>query len=126
MENLSTGILFLMPTYSYSCNKCKKEFELFFYIKDYIEQPKCAFCHSSKTERLIAKDAMTLNSSVKKSDSELKTIGDLANRNRDRMSEDEKVALQKKHNAYKEEAPKKQLPKGMTRMKKPETKIKWT
>jgi putative FmdB family regulatory protein len=115
-----------MPTYSYSCNKCKKEFELFFYIKDYIEQPKCTFCNSSKTERLIAKDAMTLNSSVKKSDSELKTIGDLANRNRDRMSEDEKVALQKKHNAYKEETPKKQLPKGMTRMKKPETKIKWT
>lgn len=126
MEKLFTGILFLMPTYSYFCNHCQEDFELFFYIKDYIEKPKCPHCQTNKTERLLTKDAMTLNGSVKKSDSELKTIGDLANRNRDRMSDDEKIALHKKHNSYKEETPKKALPKGMTRMKKSETKIKWT
>lgn len=115
-----------MPTYSYSCNKCQQDFELFFYIKDYIEQPKCIHCGSRSTQRLLAKDAATLNASVKKSDSELKTLGDLANRNRDRMSDDQKHSLHKKHNSYKEKPPTKQLPKGMSRMKKPETKIKWT
>jgi hypothetical protein len=63
--------------------------------------------------------------SVKKSDSELKTIGDLANRNRDKISDDHKSYLDQKHNAYKEELSTKQLPQGMSRMQKPKTKIKW-
>lgn len=116
-----------MPTYSYHCDKCKKDFELFFYIKDYIENPKCKYCNNKdKTHRLYNKDILTQSASVKKTDSELKTIGDLANRNRDRMSEDQKASLYKKHNSYKEEQSQKQLPKGMSRMKKPESKIKWT
>ena len=116
-----------MPNYSYHCNKCNKDFELFFYIKDYTEHPKCEFCKANKfTHRLYSKDVLSQVASVKKADSELKTIGDLANRNRDRMSEDKKISLNKKHNSYKEETSKKTLPKGMSRMKKPETKIKWT
>lgn len=116
-----------MPNYSYRCDQCNKDFELFFYIKDYIEHPKCEFCKSNKfISRLYGKDVLSQAASVKKADSELKTIGDLANRNRDRMSEDEKISLHKKHNSYKEETPKRALPKGMSRMKKPETKIKWT
>lgn len=116
-----------MPTYSYHCNKCNKDFEIFFYIKDYVENPKCEYCKENKQiNRLYNKDILTQSASVKKADSELKTIGDLANRNRDRMSEDEKNSLHKKHNSYKEEPSKKELPKGMTRMKKPEKKIKWT
>ena len=115
-----------MPTYSYRCLSCNTEFELFFYIRDYIEKPLCVKCNSKNTERQLTKDASTLNSSIKKSDTELKTIGDLANRNRDRMSEDQKSELQKKHNSYKEEEPKKQLPSGMTRMKKSGVKNKWT
>lgn len=115
-----------MPTYSYNCTECKYDFELFFYIRDYTDKPACPKCKNKKTHRLIVKDASTLNASVKKSDSELKTIGDLANRNRDRMTEDQKISLHKKHNQYKEETPKKQLPKGMSRMKKSETKTKWT
>lgn len=63
--------------------------------------------------------------SVKKADSELKTIGDLANRNRDRMSEDERVTLYKKHNDYKDQESQKELPKGMSRIKKSKSKIKW-
>ena len=107
-----------MPTYSYTCDKCNTDFELFFYIKDYQEQPKCVNCNSAKTHRLYINDISTQIASVKKSDTELKTIGDLANRNRDRLSEDEKAHLYKKHNDYKETPPDKPLPKGMTRMKK--------
>lgn len=114
-----------MPTYSYHCNSCKKDFELFFYIKNYVEKPKCLYCTSIKTERKYIDDVITQNASVRKSDSELKTIGDLANRNRDRLSEDEKIALHKKHNDYKDQGLVKELPKGMSRIKKP-NKIKWT
>lgn len=114
-----------MPTYSYQCNNCSKEFELFFYIKDYKSNPNCICCKSKNTSRSYCKDILTQSASVKKSDSELKTIGDIANRNRDRLSDDEKLALDKKHNSYKEEVPQKPLPKGMKRMKK-QPKIKWT
>lgn len=70
--------------------------------------------------RLVAKDAATQNTSVKKSDSELKTIGDLAKRNRDRMSNDHKQHLHEKHNSYKErKIETKPLPKGMKYIKKP-------
>lgn len=114
-----------MPTYSYSCNKCNKDFELFSSIRDYIEQPQCIYCKSLDTSRSYIKDVITQNTSVRKADSELKTIGDIANRNRDRLSEDEKIALHNKHNSYKEEAPQTELPKGMKRLKK-QPKIKWT
>ena len=67
---------------------------------------------------MYCKDVATQIASVKKSDSELKTIGDLANRNRDRLSNDEKTNLYDKHNSYKDTEPEKPLPKGMTRMKK--------
>jgi len=68
---------------------------------------------------------MSQNTSIKKTDSELSTIGDLANRNRDRLSDDEKIALHKKHNSYKDAVSNKELPKGMSRMKKPSQKTKW-
>lgn len=113
-----------MPTYSYTCEQCKIDFELFFYIKDYIETPCCTNCRSDKTHRRYIDDVLTQNNSVKKADSELKTIGDIANRNRDRLSEDEKVHLYQKHNSYKENQPEKPLPTGMSRIKKP-PKPKW-
>lgn len=74
-------------------------------------------------------DMLSINSSVKKSDSELKTLGDLANRNRDKMSKDHKMALDQKHTQYQDDKLKdeltKELPKGMSRIKKPKNKIKW-
>jgi hypothetical protein len=97
-----------------------------FAIKDYIAQPKCEHCKSNKTHRLYIEDIKTLNTSIKKSDSELKTIGDLANRNRDRLSQDHKTNLEQKHNDYKEETSQKELPKGMSRIQKPKVKTKWT
>ncbi len=108
-----------MPTYSYTCSKCSQDFELFFSIRNYIESPQCVHCNNKKTHRNYMKDVSTQNCSVKKTDSELKTIGDLANRNRDRMSQDEKDSLYKKHNDYKEnKIEDKPLPSGMTRIKK--------
>lgn len=114
-----------MPTYTYICNKCNNKFELFFNIADYLEHPKCK-CGSQKTNRSYEDDMTTISSSVKKADSELKTVGDLANRNRDRMSEDHKHSLYMKHNSYKEQESIKDLPSGMSRIKKPKEKIKWT
>jgi putative FmdB family regulatory protein len=113
-----------MPTYSFSCDNCSTDFELFFYIKDYIEHPECPQCKSNTTYRRYADDVLSQNTSVKKADSELKTIGDLANRNRDRLSNDEKEALYNKHNSYKENKTDKPLPNGMSRIKK-QPKIKW-
>jgi putative FmdB family regulatory protein len=114
-----------MPTYSYRCEKCDKEFELFFHIKDYTEQPKCTECGSKKTYRSYISDVLTQSLSFKKGDSELKTLGDLALRNTERMSKDQKTHLHMKHNEYKEDKEEtKQLPKGMSRIKKP-PKTKW-
>jgi putative FmdB family regulatory protein len=114
-----------MPTYTYECSKCKHVFELFFYIRDYKESPKCIKCHSQNTNRNYICDVATQLTSVKKTDNELKTLGDLANRNRDRMSDDQRRDLTQKHNLYKNEEEKKQLPSGMTRLKK-QHKTKWT
>jgi putative FmdB family regulatory protein len=115
-----------MPNYSYLCEYCNTDFELFFYIKDYIAQPKCSKCFSKKTRRNYVADAITQSSSVKKSDSELKTIGDLALRNTERMSKDQKAELYHKHNSYKENKEEtKPLPRGMKRIQKP-PKFKWT
>jgi len=115
-----------MPTYTYECSKCHKIFELYYNIKDYIEHPKCQYCKSIKTNRSYTHDVMTQCMSIKKSDNELKTLGDLANRNRDKMSEDHKQHLEKKHNSYKEQKEEAPLPKGMSRIKKSKSKIKWT
>lgn len=109
-----------MPNYSYICENCGSGFELFFYIKDYVSEPKCSTCKSKKTRRNYTLDASSQSCSVKKSDSELKTIGDLALRNTEKMSDDQKVALYKKHNSYKEtQEETKPLPSGMSRIKKP-------
>lgn len=115
-----------MPTYSYICDTCSHEFELFFYVKDYVEHPECEKCKTTNTYRAYLKDVGTQHMSVKKADAELKTIGDLANRNRDRMTDDQKQALYRKHNDYKETPSEKELPTGMSRMKKPKFKTKWT
>ena len=114
-----------MPTYTFNCDNCSQIFEIFLSINKYDSQQHCPSCNSKKVHRDYITDCSSISTSIKKSDSELKTLGDLANRNRDRMSNDQKVILHKKHNKYKDEKSKKHLPKGMTRMEKG-TKIKWT
>lgn len=114
-----------MPIYSYLCRRCSCNFEKFYSFKDYIESPPCDSCKSKKTERRYIEDVGTLISTVRKSDSELKTIGDLANRNRDSLSSDRKQELEQKHNAYKDTVSHKELPTGMSRIKKT-LKTRWT
>lgn len=113
-----------MPNYTFCCSSCDKKFEIFASIKDYIARPNCLYCRSNKTFRSYIDDISSVHGSIKKHDSELRTIGDLANRNRDKMSDDQKNDLYKKHNDYKESADK-PLPKGMNRIQKSK-KIKWT
>lgn len=112
-----------MPNYTYFCEKCNKSFECFFSIREYQEQTKCIKCNKICSRNYIS-DVSTQSASVKKSDSELKSLGDLANRNRDRMSNDERTHLDRKHNEYKLDTPTSELPKGMSRIKKP-NKVKW-
>lgn len=114
-----------MPTYTYLCDKCNNKFELFASYSNYEATPKCAFCKSKGARRSYSDDLANAVCSVKKHSSELKTVGDLANRNRDRMSDDQKLELHAKHNSYKEQAQENALPKGMNRIKKPKKKTKW-
>lgn len=116
-----------MPIYSYICNNCNGFFEMVYSYQEYDKSKnhtQCPSCLSKKVERNVD-DMKTLSSSVKKSDSELKTLGDLALRNTEKMSEDQKQMLEKKHNSYKEQSIDKPLPKGMSRMKKTKGKTKW-
>lgn len=112
-----------MPNYSYFCEKCNLTIEKFFYLNQYKDKIKCDTCKNT-CGRDYQTDINSQSASVKKSDSELKTIGDLANRNRDKMSNDQKNHLEHKHNSYKDQELAKELPKGMSRIKKPK-KIKW-
>jgi len=113
-----------MPTYTYQCSKCENVFEIFSSIADYKDTVKCSEC-KRQAHRMYVDDLLTLNGSVRKADSELKTIGDLARRNSEKFSDDYKAHLHEKHNAYKETPSTNTLPKGMTRMKKTKG-VKWT
>jgi len=113
-----------MPTYTYHCPKCDEAFEIFSTIAEYKDTTKCPEC-KAKSARMYREDLSTLNGSVRKADSELKTLGDLAMRNTERFSDDHKAHLHAKHTAYLEKPSDKPLPKGMTRMKKTKG-IKWT
>lgn len=106
-----------MPEYTFYCDKCKDIFCIVCSIKDYTGKHPCSCGNVSY--RSYVHDLSTINAAIKKHDTELKTIGDLAARNTERMSEDQKISLHHKHNSYKEEPSDKPLPKGMSRIKKP-------
>ena len=113
-----------MPEYSYICEKCDTTFSIISSIKDYTEKVKCLVCNNMCC-RNYAEDLANLSTSIKLANSELKTLGHLAQRNTETMSEDQKNELYRKHNSYKEVVSEKPLPKGMNRIKKP-PKVKWT
>lgn len=107
-----------MPEYTYYCEQCEDKFSIIVSIAKYKEKVACEVC-GSLCDRSYIDDLSTLNSSVIKSDSELKTLGDLARRNSDKFSNDHKAHLYEKHNSYKEDVSQKPLPTGMSRLKKP-------
>lgn len=123
-------IRLIMPEYTYFCNDCEHDFSIFASINQYEKLASnnkilCPDCKKNDVTRDYITDCSTISGSVKKSDSELKTLGDLADRNRDRMSGDQKEHLARKHNEYKLNKPDDPLPTGMSRIKKP-PKTKWT
>ena len=101
-----------MPLYTYNCTGCADIFEMYFKRDEYVENPPCPSCFTRTTHREYTRDRV--HSSVKLSDSELKTVGHLADRNRDSMSSDQKEELTYKHNVYKYNKPKPELPRGMS------------
>lgn len=107
-----------MPTYSYSCNRCKNNFEIYCTINQYDTLMIKCECGSKDIIRNYAADITSICGSIVKSDSELKTLGDLAKRNTDRMSNDQKEQLHKKHNSYKYKQSPRSLPQGMSRIPK--------
>ena len=113
-----------MPEYTYFCDKCQFNFSVVSSISDYKNQIQCNSCNAT-CERSYNIDLPTINASIKLATSEIKTLGHLAQRNTETMSQDQKDELYRKHNSYKEDAPEKPLPKGMTRLKK-QPKIQWT
>lgn len=115
-----------MPEYTYYCDQCSKKFCIVCSIREYQENAKCTKCNSKKTYRMYKDDLSTLNTSIKLSDSEIKTLGHLANRNAERLSQDEKEHLNTKHNSYKGADTEINLPAGMSKIKKPKSKTKWT
>ena len=83
------------------------------HMSDYaVSDVKCPQCESSNIARDFSADLPT--STVVKADTEIK-LGHLAHRNTERMSNDEKMALALKNNAYKYEGEDKDLPTGMRR-----------
>lgn len=74
-----------MPTYVYACDSCEHEFEEIQKMSDdpLLKCPKC------KKKKLYRVPQVPLSTSVKKTASDWKTIGDLADFNRDNMTEEQ-------------------------------------
>ncbi len=106
-----------MPEYYYTCEKCKKTFSTFkVSVSQYIEKEKCPTCNSTQNVYREYQEE-GFYSSIRLSDGEIKTVGHLAERNTENMSDDELKALNRKNTAYLREQPK-DLPSGMKRVTK--------
>jgi putative FmdB family regulatory protein len=81
-----------MPTYEYVCDNCSNQFEQYQSIHD---DPllRCSQCNKHTLRRIISGGIYV---SVKKSDNEIK-LGHLADRNRSRLSNDEKEHIKIKN-----------------------------
>lgn len=116
-----------MPVYTFQCSKCDHTFEIFATYSNYnnsVSKSKCPKCDSKKIERSYSTDLQNMTGSVIKSDDQIK-LGDLANRNRDRLSDDHKTHLYHKHNEYKDSSFQKPMPDGSKKIRRgPRT--KWT
>ena len=97
-----------MPTYVFHCNTCKADFEVFQSLKEYNGHTQCPDCQTETEHRVYD----VVPGHVVLGDSEIK-IGHLAKRNRDRMPDDQKKDLARKHNEYKFAPVEKDLPKGV-------------
>lgn len=101
-----------MAEYSFICAKCDNTFSIFEHRTKYTGKAKCPKCKKISKQRDFSADLPLDN--IIKGDDQLKTVGDLAKRNTDRLSPDEKRHILAKRDANKIMNP--NLPKGMKRM----------
>ena len=80
-----------MPSYDYRCEACDHNFDVF--QKNTKAKRKCPECGKFKLERLIS----ACHGYVAATQSDMKTIGDLANFNRDAKTKGEKEAADKEY-----------------------------
>lgn len=100
-----------MPTYTFLCERCDVDFEVYMTLSSYNPSQNCPTCNKSdKTCRNYQSDNVSGNVSNR-------TVGIVADKNTSKMSEDEKEHLWRKHNAYRL-GPKPDLPPGMERIDK--------
>ncbi len=110
-----------MPEYTYVCDKehrqwnnntgCGYIFALVCSVKQYTSSPFCPICgRNDAVVRNYREDNVSVG--VTLGDDQL-TVGHMAKRNTDNLSNDEKVSLYNKHNAYKFQKSKVKLGKGM-------------
>ena len=116
-----------MPEYTFLCDKdnggCGHGFSLVMPITEYSDEQECPDCRKTEAvRRCLEVDLPTLNQSVRKGDNQI-TVGELAKRNSERLSSDEKTHLTYEQNKYKYEEPTKELPKGMSRMGSPKDRV---
>ena len=108
-----------MPLYTYACKKCGS-FEVFAQMADSDKKVDCPECGKQCDRDLITDALSVFGAGI----SGPVTLGHHADKNADRMSDDEKAALYKKHNAYKEGIPE-NLPDNMYPIVKPTEKTVW-
>ena len=105
-----------MPTYTYRCNHCKIVFDTFQTVAKYTGKCKCPKCKKISKERDYQIDLP--DGFVRLGTSQIRTLGHLAQRNAESMSSDQKAEMTRQFNAYKDTEPTKDLPHGMSRMRK--------
>lgn len=103
-----------MPQYTFLCENCQAQFNISCYISDYdattkgLKCPKCEsvdVCRDYQTDKISGGVVH-------------QTLGMLAQKNSDRMSDEEKARINYEHNKYKFEEGN-ELPQGMKRIRKP-------
>lgn len=112
-----------MPSYTYKCPNKSCEIDNFVVVSSvsaYKDTLKCPHC-GKKSNRDLMSDIETV---IDGGDGSPKTVGAWADKQGEKLSEDQKDTLYMQHNAYKFEESKKELPAGMERMPKPKEPIR--
>lgn len=93
-----------MPFYNFQCEQCLHTFELFMGMSDYHIPDQCPKCNNQGAVKRIFDGCPSV------SNGEPKTLGALADKNADKLSEAEKMALNYKHTEYLRNRPAPKLP----------------
>lgn len=114
----------MITIYTFQCDNCSYILEKSMEISKYKALKKCPECKKNKMYRRY--DLDNISGAVRLANSEIKKLGHLAQRNTERMSQDQIDSIYRKNNAYKNKpnSAKKELPSGMSRVEKPEN-ITW-